>query len=522
MNFADAVGSIPTIHALKRTASAHVVDYGHLDSNELRANIRRVKNQFTHPEAVEGALSKAFWRHEDLCHRVLAPLILRDILLSEYEHMLPMDQLQESVIELEQEIVNESNEEDLKGLCGGREDSEQYRNLTLYHFVLETAWKHRDTKSIDEANLLRRLRERLRITRREHRLLEAMLGKFPKPHNDLHTREEIIECVRSLESLGLLFEVRDESGQDYAVIPQEVAEVIRHVLGVEIRRPGYMELLQDKRVRLKSYLKGALEDAGIPFSPSATRSELQERVADTVRPSVLIGGSSLYGGLNSDVLSQWCADLGLPVGGRKAEKVERILQHYDRLQTRVVEEGDERERLYRFYEQLAARDIHGLRAQHVVEKDNEIERCFEAATDYLFETKLNHTPLRQAGTEHADGRLSFRDGYVLWDNKSSEQPVSLRNHIRQFDQYIRSADKLVPVFLVIAYEFTHDSDAVALQYTAENIGRSICLATASEIKKLAELWARDANKRRSEPFPLGLLARSGRLDLEAVRGLLDL
>ncbi len=265
MRFDDVVDAIPTLHALKRTASAHVVDYAHLGTDDLGANIKRVKNQFTHPEAVQDALDNVFHRDQDLSHRVLAPLIVRDILLNEHGYLLPLAELQDKTTEIEQGVVNESNEKDIKDLCGGRDDSEHYRNLSLYHFVLETAWKHRDTKSVDEANLLRKLRGRLRITEREHRLLEAMLAKYPKPRNEIHTREEMIHCIRTLQSLGLLFELRDNDGQDFVVIPEEVAEVAREVLGIEIRLPGYLAMLQDKRVRLRAYLMDALSQAESRF-----------------------------------------------------------------------------------------------------------------------------------------------------------------------------------------------------------------------------------------------------------------
>ncbi|MFW6188998.1 MAG: SAP domain-containing protein [Planctomycetota bacterium] len=522
MKFDDVVDSIPTIHALKRTASAHVVDYAHLGSDELRSNIRRVRNQFTHPESVEASLSQIFFQSDDIHLRTLAPLIVKDILLNEHGYMLPIMELQERLLEIEQSIVDRSNEEDLEDICGTGGDSTHYKNLSLYYFVLETAWKHRDTKSVDEANLLRKLRTRLRITERESRFLEAMLGKYPKPRNELHNREEITDCLRELESLGIVFEVRDQTGEDLAVIPEEVAAVVRDTLGVEIRRPGYVELLQDKRVRLKAYLKEALDTAGVPYPDRVTREKLQQRVGDTVPPSVLLGGNSPRGGLNSKTLSDWCSDLGLSSSGTKTEKIQRLIEHYDQLQFRAAEEEDERQRLYHFYEELAHRDTTTLRSQHLIEKDVDVERNFESATNYLFEVKLNHTPLRQAGSEHSDGRLSFRDGYVLWDNKSSETPVSLKSHLTQFDSYVGKADKPVPIFLVIAPAFTDDSEAVALRYTAEHIGVNIALITAGDLKQLAELWASEDHDGRSEPFPLGLFARTGRLPIAPVRASLGL
>ncbi len=517
MKFEDAVESAPTYWALKRVASAHVVDYKHLDQEELEANVLKTKKQYTHPEAVEEALEQALYLDNDLDKRVLAELILLEVLLNEYGHLMTMEELEEKVVDTEQNIVNQSNENDLKDLAGGSDSTQQYRNLSLYHFVLNTAWEHRDTKSVDEANLLRKLRRKLGITDREHRLLEAKLGKYPKPHNDLHTKEEIRESIKRLEELGLAWEVRNEKDTDFVVIPEEIAEIIKHVLNLEMRRSSYCQLLQHKNVRLKSYLRDVLSECGISYSPSATRAELQQRVAETVRPSVLLGGTTPQGGLNTDTLRDWCAELGLAVGGTKSDRIERIIEHYDELELYEPEEGDEREVWYRYFCELASRDYDTLRAQHVIEKDSEVERRFEDATSYLFEAKLNHTPLKQASSEHSDGLLSFRDTYIMWDNKSSETEVRLKDHIRQFDAYIQKSDKPVPVFLVIGPKFTPDSEAVARQYTAEHIGTNIVLVQAGELKELAELWSAEENKRKADPFPLGLFAQPGRFYLDAVR-----
>lgn len=104
----------------------------------------------------------------------------------------------------------------------------------------------------------------------------------------------------------------------------------------------------------------------------------------------------------------------------------------------------------------------------------------------------------------------------MWDNKSKETEVSLRDHVKQFHNYMEKADKPVPVFMVIAPSFTQDSEMQAVQYTAQNLGRNIVLITAAELKALAEEWSSELNKRREEPFPLGLFARTGRFN----RGLL--
>lgn len=77
---------------------------------------------------------------------------------------------------------------------------------------------------------------------------------------------------------------------------------------------------------------------------------------------------------------------------------------------------------------------------------------------------------------------------------------------------MENANKPVPIFLVIAPDFTEDSEKVAFNYTAENINRNIVLINAKELKELAEEWASPDNKKHDEPFPLGLLARSGRFN----------
>ena len=517
MKFADCIAAIPTFHDLKRTASAHVVDYSRLGVEELRESIIKTTKQYTHPEAVQSALEFCFWTNPNLDHRVLAEIMIADILINESGCLLSLEELDEKISQVEQALLNESNEKKLKDLAGGREGTPKHDSLSLYNFVLETAWQHCDTKSVDETNLLRKLRGRLGVTNREHRLLEAMLGKYPKPHNDLHSRTETLEAIRTLQSQGLVMLIRDDSGENFAAIPEEIALEIRSFLGVEIRRYGYQQMLLAKYVKKKSYLQATLKKCGIPIANESV-PELQEKILESVKPSVLIGGLSPRDGLSNEDLYAWCSELHLPVAGTKQERIDRIIEFYDNLEeVGKAEEGDPRIVWYQYFTELASRDIQGLRAQQIVDKDLEIEHDFEAATAYLFEEKLNHPPLKQAGTEHCDGLLSFRDTYIMWDNKSKEKPVNLADHIAQFDRYMSKSEKPVPVFLVIGPDFTPDSEAVAMAYMAENIGRNVALITASDLKELAELWSSESNKRNAEPFPLGLFARSGRFSLDTVK-----
>ena len=112
--------------------------------------------------------------------------------------------------------------------------------------------------------------------------------------------------------------------------------------------------------------------------------------------------------------------------------------------------------------------------------------------------------------------------YLMWDNKSKESPghINLKDHIKQFDYYMSNSDKPVPIFLVIAPDFTPDSELLAIQYSAEKISRNVVLITAKELKEVAEKWRSSKNKRRDEPFPLGLFGNSGRFNKEAVSKLI--
>ena len=118
------------------------------------------------------------------------------------------------VIAFEQFIVNRSNEIELDDLAGGNKESQRYRNLELYNYVLKVVWENENTTSPDEVNLLRKLRDHLNISETDHRCMEAELGRFPKLSNELHTRTKINDVRRYLQGMGLLLAVRQDDGVD--------------------------------------------------------------------------------------------------------------------------------------------------------------------------------------------------------------------------------------------------------------------------------------------------------------------
>lgn len=128
-------------------------------------------------------------------------------------------------------------------MASGDKDSQRYKDLELYAFVLGVAWEERDEKTPDEVNFLRKLRERLSITETDHRLIEAKLKKFPKPSNALHSRSEVSDARRNLQALGLLFSSQQDDGVDVDVIPEELAVILRRILRVEMRSDSYRQLM---------------------------------------------------------------------------------------------------------------------------------------------------------------------------------------------------------------------------------------------------------------------------------------
>ncbi len=517
MKFDDAVKSIGTMLDLRRIASAHVVDYRNLEETELREALVKVKPQYLHLETVSKYIENAFFQHNDNQLRVLAQLIIGEILLNEDGYILNASETEEKIMEVEQKIVNRSNEIDISDLAS-RSNVQRRKDLDLYYFVLKVAWEHNDTKSPDEANLLRKLRNRLNINEWDNWVLQAKLGKYPKANNEIHNRSEISETRRYLQSCGLLFSIRDSEGSDFDLIPEELAEVIKNALGKEMKEPNYSILVRHKLLYKKSYLQNALERFGLPGNPGDTLDVLAEKVVQNIPPSLLIGGITSRDGLINEELHQWCSEINQLVGGTKQERIERIITYYDSLRQTDPKPEDERVAWYEMYEALALRNYSLLRAHNLISKDLEVESKFEEATAYIFQHKLKHTPLKQAGSNRPDGLLSFRDMYVMWDNKSKEEPglVNLKEHIKQFHEYMEKADKPVPIFFVIAPNFTDESELLAVQYTSSHIERNIVLITAHELKCLAEKWNNVENKRRDEPFPLGLFARAGRFNAKLI------
>ena len=500
MNIIKAIDNIGTIPELKRVSSAYVIDYRNLTDEELREALKKTSPQYYFEENINSTLTDLLYK-ADRDIRTLVPLFLQIVLLDKDGYMSAQRETDSEVIKYEQGIVDKANE-DLFSKTSSRKKS-----FEMFNYLLECAWEYNDSISPEEKNLIEKVRAKLKITQKEYRVLEARLGQYPKSSNQVHSLKELEDVRRLLQTRGLLFPVRDNDNTTYDVIPEEIASVMRKFFGLELKSFGYQKLLDIKYVRSKKYLTDLLKKCQINTDDCDTLADLQEACVEQVKPTVVLGGLTPRDGIPVEDLKKWCQDLNINVSGTKDEIIHRIVNFYDNLHTRTENTEDERKVWYEYYSEFASRNLAVLRSQQLIDKDIDAERRFEQATNYLFEKKLRHKPLTQVGTSHADGTLSYQDQILFWDNKSKESEVNLKDHIKQFDGYIKTSEKQVACFLVIGPSFTSESRVLAMQYKVEN-QVTITLITAQELKEIAEKWA----SKHEEPFPLGYFIQVGRFD----------
>ena len=494
------------VNELKRIATAYVEDSRRLDIGELKLSLLKTEEQYTSYTNIARQIEKLKLNDNPIV-RIIAPIFLRNCLLDADDYMMRCKSTEEAVLAYEKATIDDSNNFDVKHLS---------KDFALFKFVLDKAWEHGDNISVDEKNLIEAIRNYLHITYDEQNMLEAKAGRYPTKGNALHTRSDIELVRKALQSAGLLFYIKDSEGFACDIIPEEIARQIRAYYGIELKRYGYIQLIQYvTKITKKQYLLDIIEKfnelpdtARIDLPQSPTIGVLQATIIKSIKPSNLLGGFSPRDGLDAAVLQKWCADLKLAVSGVKSVLIERLLNYYDGLREIEISGDDDREKYYKVYHELAYRDLKALREQEIIGKDLECERLFERATEYLFEIKLKNKPLNLTGTEHPDGKLSYNDKYIMWDNKSKESPVNLRDHIAQFDRYIKNSDKHVAVFMVIAPEFTENSEKECAKYVL-NSDTQILLITADELKSVAESWAKSHPE---EIFNLGYFKQNGRFD----------
>lgn len=508
MDFIKFVDQVPNITIAKRIAAAYVADYRRLDLDEIKEFLKKTAKQYTSFENISNRLNE-LKLDGNRAIRIIAPILLRDYLLDQDDFISPCKETDAAILNYEKAIIDESNNFDLIKIS---------KDLALFKHMLDSAWNLNSDISVDEKNLLETLRNYLSITIREQQVLEAKSGRFPNPENTLHTFDDIDATRRALQSKGLLMCIKNSDGVMCDMIPEDIARELRKYYNIEIRSFGYEKLVDYvvKKTK-KQYLIDIVtkaskhyKKANIELPNNPTVNELRTVILKSIQPTNLIAGFSVNDGMNMEDLYAWCSNLGLSVSGAKKVLIERILGYYDSVRRIELKTEDTREKLLSVYKELASRDLKFLRSNDIIQKDLQCEHYFEDATNYIFEKMLMNKPLTLTGTEHPDGKLSFKDKYIMWDNKSKETPVNLKDHIQQFDRYIKTSDKDVVVFMVIAPDFTPQSVQECVDYSLNN-DTQILLITAEELKTVAEMWSK---KHSGEMFNLGYFKQNGRFDIK--------
>ncbi len=386
------------------------------------------------------------------------------------------------------------------------------KTVDLYRAVLEAAWE--DSVNASEFRLLERLRVKLGLTRRDHRVVELQLGKFPSENGASHTAKEVNEAISHLEKMGLLLKIRSD-GEHLYCVPEELAVPVRQFLKIELQAPAYQNLLKNVPV---STLKAALHLTGQEFS--GTREFYSSRLIDSyTSPKVVLKL------LSEEQLRTVAKKLSLPSSDSGSDSLVRgIIKFYDTSTTKGSG-GDASldEQLVGFYTELAARDYGKLRAAGIINKDGQVERLFEQATTYLVKDYLFLSPETMSGTSHADGRATYPDKrhVLLWDCKSCEGSYALTEQTsRQFLDYARrtTAPQVACPMMIIAPSFSNESVREAKRLKTKcPAGTEIALIEAKAFLWLCRQWHQRFVASGRKPIPWEVLAMTGKITEEDLK-----
>ncbi|MCF8057644.1 MAG: hypothetical protein K9K37_13535 [Desulfocapsa sp.] len=497
MKIADCLPNMSMLYLKRIVNSILKDDITKGDEERHREQIAQNEAELFSDERIRKVLNLESYKRSQ---RILTEGILKGLLLSS-EMACPEDELFKLVQKFEQAVIDEAKSENAFKFSDPK-------SVEIYETVLDVALED-DHVSIDEFRMLERLRIKLKITRREHRLLEAKLGKFPQPNNELHNSSFFTDAIKYLQSIGILFCCNKMEGGSVLVLPEEIAPIVKSILGFEMK-PESQKLMHE--TLSTDQLRSALKYMNLPLSGS--KVERSERL--------LMAGckpSEILSSLRNEELAEICKKLkGVGVSGTKSEKIDKIIQYYDGLTVKKVKDAeDPRAIWYEYLVELAHRDNQNLYSQNLIRHDREMESGFEQGTRYLFEEKLGFPLIEMPGNEHADGGVSFPNGEILlWDNKGKESVYEFpKAHFDQFKKYIRESVKRVNVFLIIVPQIGNSAKigAIKLKNVCET-DTDVALVTAEDLKWVAENWQKYS---KSEKFSLQVFNMTGILDRRTLK-----
>ncbi len=287
MRLADLLGEASTEH-LERLAHEHARTDGPLSRHELLTTI-------------EGVLRSHRFLQEFLLNRQPPTFALLTLLLDAENHAVPNAGLRESVLGETGRLCAAID----SGEILGREDQ-----LRVYRRVLYQARSNDTLIDPAEASILGVLRQELEIAQVEHFLIEH--------HADLREfwqqEEAFVRELHELRSAGLVY-VREGTTH----LPEDLAQAVRQVLGVDMGRPAARRLFG---YLSNAELHAALVAAGAPSSGSKDE-RIERLVGHMVQPKAVLRLRST----SAERLREICRDVGARSAGSKDELVDRLAAH---------------------------------------------------------------------------------------------------------------------------------------------------------------------------------------------------
>ena len=472
MKVADAIKQMSKL-PLQRIVDSFTKDFPKPDENQARDIILRNVEELTDGKRITTVL-----QFDGPFKDQIRQILMLEAFVNRPDWSASEQEIVESLTRLEQDVLD----------AAAAEDSLRYEDpdrIEILKDVLRTALRDK-LITFRELNLLRTLRDSLGLSEAVFRVALARLNHFPQRGNVLHTPSECRDVLNALQRGGIVFHCNKADGSPY-VIPDEIRTSVMNALGLELGLHAWGLLLDTLTV---SQLKQTLARKKLPTS--GTKAELTSRVISSgLSPSRVLGIMS-----NGD-LHKLCSSLpGVPVSGTKAQRIERIIGYFANLITKEVsEEASPGERFYKYLPELARRDRENLLANQIIKKDLDIEHGFEAATRFLFESRLGLELMEMAGSEHPDGCIRFggrrRTGgdVLMWDNKSTETAYTFPpSHLRQFKRYVRDSSDPVACFLVVVAIPDDSAMDRVWQLAAECAGTHVALVAAEDLGWVAEEW----------------------------------
>ena len=472
MKVADAIKQMSKL-PLQRIVDSFTKDFPKPDEEQARDIILRNVEELTDGKRITTVL-----QFDGPFKDQIRQILMLEAFVNRPDWSASEQEIVESLTRLEQDVLDAAE----------AEDSLRYEDPDRIEILMDVLKAALRDKLITyrELNLLRTLRDSLGLSEAVFRVVLARLNHFPQRGNVMHTPSECRDVLNALQRGGIVFHCNKADGSPY-VIPDEIRASVMNALGLELGLHAWGLLLD---VLTVSQLKQTLARKKLPTS--GTKAELKSRVISSG-----LSPSRVLGILTTGDLHKLCSSLpGVPVSGTKAVRIRRIIGYFANLITKEVsEEASPGERFYKYLPELARRDRENLLANQIIKKDLDIEHGFEAATRFLFESRLGLKLMEMAGSEHPDGCIRFggrrRTGgdVLMWDNKSTETAYTFPpSHLRQFKRYIRDSNDPVACFLVVVAIPDDSAMDRVWQLAAECAGTNVALIAAEDLGWVAEEW----------------------------------